>query len=48
VEVGGLKPTLRDFPRERQDAGHGHDRGRSGTTKVFCFFSSEKTAFLQL
>jgi hypothetical protein len=30
------------FLRQRQDAGHGLDRGSGGEVKVFCFFSSEK------
>jgi hypothetical protein len=32
----------------RQDAGHGLDGGSGGDVKVFCFFSSEKKAFLVL
>jgi hypothetical protein len=30
------------FLRQRQDPGHGLDRGSGGDVKVFCFFSSEK------
>jgi hypothetical protein len=34
------------FRRSRQHAGHGLDFGSGGEIKVFCFFSSEKKAFL--
>jgi len=34
------------FLRRRHDAGHILDRGSCGEVKVFCFFSSEKKAFL--
>jgi hypothetical protein len=30
------------FLRQRNDTGHGLDRGSGGEAKVFCFFSSEK------
>jgi len=33
------------FLRQRNDPGHGLDRGSGGEVKVFCFFSSEKKGF---
>ncbi len=34
------------FLRLRGVPGYGHDTGSCGDIKVFCFFSSEKKAFL--